>query len=151
MNRRGRRLGALLPLVIALGLGVAGCGGAKTAAAPVPPAQIRPVPGTALHSVTLSPQAMADVGVRTQAVRSVATGASRPLLAIPLGALIYDPQGRSWTYVTTAPRTFVRRAVVIERIEGDEVLLRAGPAAGSLVVTVGAPELLGAEYGVGEE
>jgi len=42
-------------------------------------------------------------------------------------------------------------AVRIGVRDGDEVLLRSGPPPGTPVVTVGAPELLGAEYGVGEE
>jgi hypothetical protein len=148
-----------VPLLVVVGLGLAGCGRAQTATDPVPPAQIKLVPGTSLHYVTLTPRAMADVGIRTQPVRSAlanvaagSSGARRPgLTEIPLVAVIYDPQGRSWTYTIPAPRTFVRKAIVIERIDGDEVVLRSGPPVGTPVVTVGAPELLGAEYGVGEE
>jgi hypothetical protein len=65
--------------------------------------------------------------------------------------LIYDPQGRAWTYAQVGPLTFVRRAVVVDHVTGEAVYLRAGPRAGTRIVTVGAPELLGAEYGVGEE
>ena len=99
------------------------------------------------------------MGIRTQPVRSAPSAAAArrrhradaELTVIPLAAVIYDPQGRSWTYTIAAPRTFVRRAIVIDRIDGDEAFLRSGPPVGTPVVTVGAPELLGAEYGVGEE
>jgi hypothetical protein len=73
------------------------------------------------------------------------------LKIIPLKALIYDPQGKTWTYIERSPRTFVRAPVTVQRIAGGTVYLSSGPPAGALVVTVGAPELLGSEYGVGEE
>ena len=39
--------------------------------------------------------------------------------------------------------------VVVEAIEGKNVYLKEGPPAGTMVVTVGAAELYGAEKGVG--
>jgi len=146
-SRRQRRRWAVVLVSCAIGLGLAGCAHARTAPAPVPPATLRTVPGTTLHDVTLTGQALADLGLRTAAVR--AAGGGR--IAIPLSAVIYDPQGRSWTYVAIAARTFVRRPIAIARFRGETVVLRSGPRVGAPVVTVGAPELLGAEYGVGEE
>jgi hypothetical protein len=145
--------------LIVVALGLAGCAHSESAAEPVQPAQTRLIPGTSLHYVTLTRQAMLDLGVRVQPVRRAPSYAptvlpaagARALTVIPLKAVIYDPRGRSWTYTTVTRRTFVRRAIVIDRIDGDKVLLRSGPPVGTPVVTVGAPELLGAEYGVGEE
>jgi hypothetical protein len=45
----------------------------------------------------------------------------------------------------------VREAVVIERIKDDLAYLQEGPPAGTQVVTVGVPELYGAEVGVNGE
>ena len=132
--------------VACLALLLAGCAHGPATHAPVAPATLRAVPGTTLHEVTLTPQALADVGLRTTAVQRAGA-----LTAIPLSALIYDPEGRAWTYVPIGPRTFVRRPVTIATIRDGMVLLRSGPTRGTPVVTVGAPELLGAEYGVGEE
>ena len=70
---------------------------------------------------------------------------------IPTAAVIYSPDGAAWTYVAVGPRSYLRHAIVIVRVIGTEALLSSGPAAGTAVVTIGAPELLGAEYGVGEE
>lgn len=172
-----------LALLLVVGLGLAGCAHAQDPApvqpAQVQPAQIRLIPGSAdLHRVTLTQEAVSDVGIRTAPVRAATTakagtpqggaraltvtaattaragtprGGARVLTVIPLTAVIYDPQGRSWTYVTPAPRTFVRQAITIDHMVGDQVYLRSGPAVGTPVVTVGAAELLGAEYGVGEE
>ena len=129
-----------LALLLVVGLGLAGCAHAQDPA-PVQPAQVQPaqiklIPGSAdLHRVTLTPEAVSDVGIRTAPVRAATTakagtpqggaraltvtaattakagtprGGARALTVIPLTAVIYDPQGRSWTYVTPAPRTFVR-------------------------------------------
>jgi hypothetical protein len=46
----------------------------------------------------------------------------------------------------------VRQRITVRAIEGSTAVLTSGPAAGSAVVTVGAPELLGTEYNIsGEE
>jgi hypothetical protein len=154
-----RRRWALAPLLLAVVVGLGGCYKDPPAADPPPPAQLKAIPGTTLHYVTLTPRALADVGVRLTAVRDAAAAVraelpragSRALTVIPLQAVIYDPQGRAWTYTTAGPRTFVRKPIAIALIVGDEAVLRSGPPPGTPVVTVGAPELLGAEYGVGEE
>ncbi len=183
MKQRSHRLWALAPLLIVAGLGLAGCARGHVAADTVDPTQLKPVPGTSLHYVTLTQQALLDVGIRTAPVRRAPTARTtaspspaarastspaatasptpaaspspaarlRALTAIPLAAVIYDPKGRPWTYTIAGPRTYVRKAIVIDRISGDTVLLRSGPPVGTPVVIVGASELLGAEYGVGEE
>lgn len=117
--------------------------------------QLVPIPGGDLHQITLAQVAITSLGIQTQPlqqgkVRLQAGGAVNEK-NIPFGAVIYDPSGSAWTYTTTGPRSFVRSPITIDRIDGDTALLKAGPAAGTPVVTVGAPELLGAEYGVGEE
>ncbi len=67
---------------------------------------------------------------------------------IPYAAVLYDPQGKTWTYTNPGPLTFVREPITVDRIEGDKAFLSDGPAPGTLVVTVGAAELFGAETGV---
>jgi hypothetical protein len=44
--------------------------------------------------------------------------------------------------------TFLRAHVVVDRIEGDLVMLSGGLAPGTEVVTVGAAEVYGAELGI---
>ena len=66
-------------------------------------------------------------------------------------ALLYDADGRSWAYTNPTPLTFVREPVTVDRVDGDRAYLRSGPAPGTAVVTVGAAELLGVEYGVDGE
>jgi len=69
---------------------------------------------------------------------------------IPYSALLYSPTGETWAYVSSKPLTFVREAIVVDRIEGNKAFLTKGPAAGVKVATVGVAELYGAESGLGE-
>jgi hypothetical protein len=98
---------------------------------------------------------MHRIGIATQAVR-VATvtvaGRRGPYKVIPYSAVIYDNDGSTWTYVETAARTFMRERITVRVIRGGTAVVSRGPAAGAMVVTVGAPELLGTEYNIsGEE
>jgi hypothetical protein len=63
--------------------------------------------------------------------------------------VLYDPDGKTWVYKTTKPRTYIRHAITVDHIDGARAVLSKGPAAGTRVVTVGAQELFGAEHGVG--
>lgn len=136
---------ALLVLI----LGAAGC--AKSAEEPegTPAAQTTAVQESEIERITLTEDAIHAVGIETAPVSL--DSASARLRVIPLTALIYDPQGMPWTYTQTAARTYLREPVVIAKIGGGNVYLSDGPAVGTPVVTVGASELLGVEYGVGAE
>ena len=72
-------------------------------------------------------------------------GDNRKRKVVPYSALYYDGQGISWVYTISGPLTFERKRIVVERIDGDSVILKDGPSVGTLVVTVGAPQLFGAE------
>ena len=69
---------------------------------------------------------------------------------IPYSAVLYSPTGETWAYVSSEPMTFTRRAIVIDRIDGNKAFLSEGPAAGAKVATVGVAELYGAELGLGQ-
>jgi hypothetical protein len=66
---------------------------------------------------------------------------------VPHAAVVYDAKGKTWVYVNTDPLVFVRQPITIDYIQGDLAVLSDGPAAGTAVVTVGAAELLGTEFG----
>ena len=70
----------------------------------------------------------------------------RPRTAVPHAALIYNPDGDVFVYTRPAPQTYVRAPVTVRRVEGAQALLSDGPPAGTVVVTVGAAELLATEY-----
>src|SRR5262249_4435870 len=111
--------------------------------------------GSPVKQVLLTQRAEQRLGIATQPVRAGTRGPSGRhgrFEVIPYSAVVYDNDGSTWTYVNTTGRTFVREPIVIDAIQGNEAILGRGPAVGAAVVTVGAPELLGAEYNIsGEE
>ena len=118
------------------------------------PAQVVPIKGTDLNRVVLTPEAAKRLGIKTEPVQEVpapASGSGEPAarsIAIPTGAVVYDKNGGTWAYTVIEPLTYVRQRIVSARIDGNLAILQSGPPAGTQVVTVGAAELLGAEYGV---
>jgi hypothetical protein len=113
------------------------------------PAQVAPVDGAGVSRVTLTAEAAGRIGLQTTPVQMVSTpGAGAPNAAVPMAAVIYARDGSTWVYTSSAPLTYVRQRVTVARVTGDVALLQAGPAPGTAVVTVGAAELLGSEYGV---
>ena len=145
---------ASLASVAAAALFLTGCGIASAGQDP-PPAVVRSIPGSAAKQLQLTEQAIHRLGIATVAVRTgQATIDARrgTYKLIPYSAVVYDNDGSTWTFVSTAPRTFVRQRITVGAIQGNTAVLAAGPAPGAAVVTVGAPELLGTEYDIsGEE
>ena len=71
-------------------------------------------------------------------------------LVVPKAALLHDAYGGTWVYVVREPRVYVRQRVVVADITGSLAVLSQGPAAGARVVTDGAAELFGVEFGAGK-
>jgi hypothetical protein len=115
----------------------------------VPAARVG-VATTAKRPTTPAARRRAAAAARRLAARAAAQRTPK-MTVVPLTAVIYDPQGVAWVYTATAARTFVRTKVVIDHTSSGIAYLSSGPAVGSAAVTVGASELLGAEYGVGGE
>jgi RND family efflux transporter MFP subunit len=84
------------------------------------------------------------VGVRLP-LRSEGRG-----LVAPASAVVYDAQGGTWVYVQSAPLQFTRRRVDVIRTVGRETLLARGVSPGDPVVSAGAVELFGTEFGAGK-
>ena len=78
---------------------------------------------------------------------SILRRTSEDCLQAPWEAVLYDINGGSWVYEQIEPLVFTRRRVSIDRRVGESVCLAAGPAAGTRVVTAGAAELFGTEFG----
>jgi hypothetical protein len=97
-----------------------------------------------LKTLTLSEKAAQRLGVETAEVGAAGSGTS-----IPYAAIVYDAQGKTWTYVNEQPLVYKRAEITVDDISGDTARLSAGPPAGTQVVTTGAAELYGAEIGVG--
>ncbi len=87
-------------------------------------------------------------GQRVMVTLPVSKEVSR--LRVPWSAIVFDIHGSAWVYETTQAHQFTRRRVELERADGDWAILRRGIKAGSQVVTAGAAELYGTEFGVGK-
>ncbi|MFJ5699133.1 hypothetical protein [Arthrobacter sp. NPDC093139] len=134
---------SVLVLASAASLSLAGCAAVKSDSAPAgeAPASLEKV-GSDLNKLTLTEKAVERLGLTTE---KVTTGKGGPV--VPYAALVYDGAGKTWVYTAPEPRTYIRAAVTVDQITGDKVQLRSGPAAGTDVVTLGAAELFGAEFG----
>lgn len=108
------------------------------------PAKVELVEGSDLAVVTLTARAAERLGLETVPARASGSG-----VVIPYSAVLYDVDGTTWAYVQEGDLSFVRHPLEIETIEGDDALLVSGPPPGTLVVSVGATELLGTETGLG--
>jgi hypothetical protein len=110
------------------------------------------VKGSGVPRVILTAQAARRIGIRTAPVRAGRTPHHpRDAAVVPYAALIYDADGHGFTYTSPRPLTYVRTPIRVRRTQGRLAFLAKGPPAGTRVVTVGAQELLGVEYGVEED
>ncbi len=147
------RYGWVCAVLIATGLSLPACTGASGGEeGGSRPATVRPIEGTDVARVTLSAEAAQRLDIQTAPVSEMrGKGGGRRRTTIPYSAVLYDPTGDTWTYTNPRPLVFVRAPIHVDRIDGTTAVLSSGPPPGTAVVTVGASELLGTEYEVGEE
>lgn len=148
MMRRSNRWTAVVPIVA--GLHLAACQQKAASAAHTRPAQVQHIEGTELSRVTLTAKAAERLDIQTATVREpqlTRSGSRRP--AVPYAAVLYDARGDTWVYTNPEPLVFVRHHIKVDYIDRDQAVLSDGPPAGTVVVTVGAAELFGAEFEIG--
>lgn len=109
------------------------------------PSHVEAINGSEVKRVTVTEKAASRLDIQTGEVTKEGSGQ----LTTPYGSLLYDLVGGTWVYTIPEPLTYVRHRVVVEAIKGSNVYLKEGPPAGTMIVTVGAAELYGAEKGVG--
>ncbi len=68
-------------------------------------------------------------------------------LSVPSSAIVRDINGGEWVYRRTAPDTFVRQRIEVASEADGRALLARGLETGALIVTAGAAELFGTEFG----
>jgi hypothetical protein len=113
------------------------------------PATVEQVEGSEdVSRLTLTPKAVERLGIQTAPVREE-TVAGKRRKVVPYSAVLYLADGKTSVYVTSAANVYVREPITVDHIEGDRAILSAGPAAGTMVVSVGTAELYGTETGVG--
>jgi hypothetical protein len=107
------------------------------------PAKLQPIKGTDVQRVIFDAEGAKRVGLQTTPIRQNGQGK-----IMPYDAVIYSSDGNTYTYTAPEPLTFVRQSISIDHVDGDSVMLSAGPPAGTEVVTVGAAEVYGTEFEV---
>lgn len=142
-----RRLGVF---AIATGLALSACSSASTTSSvEAPPALTEPTEQEGISRITLTERAAERLGITIGEVTQTSVDGTTQMV-MPYGALIYDPDGTTWAYTNPEGLVYVRAPVTVDRVDGDRVVLQEGPASGTDVVSVGAAELYGIEYGIGE-
>jgi cobalt-zinc-cadmium efflux system membrane fusion protein len=68
-------------------------------------------------------------------------------LVVPRASILRDYDGGTWVYEDIGSHKFARRRVRVDSIEGEVASLSVGPKPGTKVVTDGAFELFGVEFG----
>ena len=70
-------------------------------------------------------------------------------LVVPEASVLYDIHGDAWVYEDLGSNAYARRRVQIARHVGDRAVIARGIAENAKVVTAGAAELFGTEFGAG--
>ncbi len=70
-------------------------------------------------------------------------------LVVPWSAILHDIHGGTWVY-EAAGHQYTRRRVEVRFVAGDLAVLARGPSPGTPVVTDGAAEIFGTEFGPGK-
>ena len=109
-------------LVASSAMHAAGPTGGAQAASENRPARMEAISGSVIKKITLTPKAAQRLNIQVAKVRQ--DGAGKKVL--PYGAVIYDKDGSTWVYTNPQPLTFVRHAVVVELINGDDVVTEGG-------------------------
>jgi hypothetical protein len=95
--------------------------------------------------VTLTKLGADRIGLETAPIEKSKGG-----MSIPYAAVLYDAaDGQPYVFVNPRGLTFHREDVDIASVDGDTVELADGPPVGTRVVTVGVPQIHGAELEFG--
>jgi len=143
-------------LLVIGGLALTGCTKLQAAATSgaEKPSKVEAVAGTEAKRVVLTEQAVTRLGLETATVTArkvpVAGGKTATRTTVPYSALLYDSKGDTWVFEVVAERSYLRKKVAVEAVDGETVIMTSGPAVGATVVTVGAAVVYGTELGTGK-
>ena len=143
----------ILALLILAVLSLAACGGGSNGAAHEEPYSLEEIEGSDYQLVTLTEKAAERLDIQSEEVREEEVDGSMKTV-VPYAAVLYGINGETWAYARNpGPDSlkFIRTEITIERIDGGLAILSGGTdLVGTHFVTTGAPELFGADTGVGK-
>lgn len=104
--------------------------------------------GLSTIDFTKAPKSVERLGIKTVKVEALAgQPGSR---TVPQGAVLYTAKGETLVYTNSTPLMYEHVPITIDHIQEDTAVLAEGPPPGTAVVTLGAAELTGIEFGVGK-
>jgi hypothetical protein len=149
MSNRNRCADAAMLILVGLLFSACASGEAAPKPAGERDARVERIAETDTNRVVLNEEAAERIGVKTDVVTDMnVSGVSRK--AIPYAAVLYASDGSTFAYANPEPLVFVRVPLAVDHVDADRAVLADGPSPGTAVVTVGAVELLGTEFNVGE-
>ncbi len=113
--------------------------------AEVPPTAVPLAAAVDIYFELPNPDKKFQAGQKVAAHLSLKGSAQQ--VAIPWSAVIHDIYGGQWVYEQTGARQFVRRRVDVGWVDGEWAAMTRGPKPGTKVVTAGAAEIAGTEFG----
>jgi RND family efflux transporter MFP subunit len=113
-----------------------------------PPSADAPTAGVDLYFTAANAGGSLRPGQRVSVRLALASEAKS--LVVPQAAILHDAFGGTWVYESRGDHVFVRRRVSVVDVVGKMAVLDHGPAPGTRIVTAGAAELFGTEFGVGK-
>ena len=133
--------------VVSLG-STSGASGRTAAPIAAPPTADLATAGVDLFYRLANADASLRPGQRVSVRVPLTAGAEH--LVVPRGAVLFDALGGTWVYEARAGGVFVRQRVTLIDTVVETAVLGQGPTSGTRVVTTGAAELFGTEFGVGK-
>lgn len=133
--------------VVSLGA-TPGAGGRTATPISAPPTADLATAGVDLFYRLANADASLRPGQRVSVRVPLVAGAER--LVVPRGAVLFDALGGTWVYEAKGGGVFARQRITLIDTVGETAVLGQGPAPGTRVVTTGAAELFGTEFGVGK-
>ena len=146
---RNRYLWMIVALFV-VSLALVGCSGQSEASAATVkevPYTLEKIDGSDFNLVVLTEKAAKRLVLETGKVGEQQVEGKKQLV-VPYSSLIYGLHGETWVYVSPKPLSFNRAVVTVDHIDGDNVFLVDGPAAGTEIATVAVAELYGVDTGV---
>lgn len=140
----------MIAALLVAGLLLSACKAVEETSTKYNPATVEAVGTTGLSKVSLTAKAVERLGLTTAEVAETRGRTGGVQKAVPYAAVVYDRAGKTWVFTNREPLVYLRESITVDYIADAVAVLSEGPAVGTAVVTIGAAELLGAEFGIGK-
>jgi len=124
--------------------------GASWTAQPVSAPPSADAASSSVHLYYRLPNASLRFKPGEKLVVTIRSGNQQKWVEVPWSAVVFDTRGGSWVYESLGDRHYARRRVDIDRVASGKAYLSSGLPPGLKIVSEGAAELWGFEFGAGK-